>query len=185
MIHPWNTALSDPSQILCNAFCAVVPVISTPRTILRAPRVSDFDAWFGIVGSKRALHIGGPSSKAQAWFDFGSNVANWLLLGHGLWTVTTLGDDTLGFVMVDFEPGDAEQELGYFLCEAAEGHGYATEAVRAARDYALNQLQLPSLVSYIAPDNQRSAAVAARIGAVKDGALDGWDIWRHHPKEGK
>jgi RimJ/RimL family protein N-acetyltransferase len=57
-----------------------------------------------------------------------------------------------------------------------------TEAAAAARDHAIHVLNLPSLVSYIAPANQRSAALAARIGAVKDSVLDGWDVWRHHPK---
>jgi RimJ/RimL family protein N-acetyltransferase len=183
MTHPWTAPIPAAARALAQRFAALVPVIRTPRTVLRAPRIGDFDAWFGIMGSVRAVHIG-ISDAAQAWMDFGSNVANWLLRGHGLWTITNHDDDVLGFVMVDFEPGDAEHELGYFICEAAEGQGFVTEAAAAARDYALNVLRLPSLVSYVAPENLRSAGVAARLGAVKDSTLDGCDIWRHHPQEG-
>lgn len=181
-ITPWTAPVPQGAQALAQSIAAQIPTLTTPRTTLRAARLSDFDAWLAIVGSDRAQHIGGPSTPAQAWFDFGSNIANWLLRGHGLWTVTDHAGSTLGFVQVDFEPGDTEHELAWFLSASAEGQGYMTEAATAARDHATQVLRLPSLVSYIAPANLRSAALAARIGAVKDSVLDGWDVWRHHPK---
>jgi len=45
-----------------------------------------------------------------------------------------------------------------------EGRGYATEAALALRDWAF------SLVSYIAPGNAASVAVAERLGARLDPA---------------
>jgi len=51
-----------------------------------------------------------------------------------------------------------------------EGRGYATEAALALRDWAFSTLKLPSLVSYIAPGNAASVAVAERLGARLDPA---------------
>ena len=184
MIRPWNAPMSDASLALAQRIGAVVPVITTPRLTLRAPRITDFAAWFAIVGGARARHIGGPSDEEEAWFEFGSNVANWVLRGHGMLTICSAKGEVLGFVLLGLEPGDQGHELGYLLCDTAEGQGYATEAARAVRDHALDVLQVPSLVSYVAAENHRSAAVALRLGAVRDGMLDGCDIWRHHPKEG-
>ncbi|NEK55644.1 GNAT family N-acetyltransferase, partial [Rhizobium leguminosarum] len=49
-----------------------------------------------------------------------------------------------------------------------EGRGYATEAAFGLRNWAFATLKLPSLVSYIAPGNVASAAVAERLGARLD-----------------
>ncbi len=182
MIRPWTAPLSDPSQALAQRFRDLVPVIATPRSTLRAPRLEDFAAWHSIVGGPRGVHIGGPMAEDEAWSEFCAGLAVWTLRGHGMWTIAGPGDAVLGFVLIGFEPGDQEHELGYLLCEGAEGQGYATEAAAAVRDYALNVLCLPSLAVYVAPDNRRSAAVAARLGAVKDGMIDACDVWRHHPK---
>jgi RimJ/RimL family protein N-acetyltransferase len=124
----------------------------------------------------------GPYSDDDAWLDFCMNCANRMLRGHGMWTVTEKTGAVLGFVLIGFEPGDQEPELGYMFVDAAEGRGYATEAVTAARDLGLTRLQLSSLVSYIAPENTRSRAVARRLGAFPDGCIDGCEIWRHAPK---
>jgi RimJ/RimL family protein N-acetyltransferase len=87
----------------------------------------------------------------------------------------------VGFVLIGFEPGDLEPELGWLFLPAAEGQGYAAEAATAARHHALSVLGLPSLVSYIDPANDRSARLAARLGARRDGEVDGADVWRHAP----
>ena len=54
------------------------------------------------------------------------------------------------------------------LYDGHEGQGFATEAAGALRDWAVVVARLPTLVSYMAPDNLASQAVARRLG----GALD-------------
>jgi RimJ/RimL family protein N-acetyltransferase len=98
-----------------------------------------------------------------------------------MWAVT-LADTgaTLGFVLINMEPGDEEPELGYLFLQSAEGHGYASEAARVARDHARDVLNLPSLVSYVDPENHRSSALAKRLGARLDEQMvDGSQVWRH------
>jgi RimJ/RimL family protein N-acetyltransferase len=60
--------------------------------------------------------------------------------------------------------GPTEIEVGYLLGRAHWGHGYATEAALAVRDYALGELGLERLIALIYPENTRSIAVAGRLG---------------------
>ena len=181
-IHPRNAPTSPTADALAASLRALVPQIETPRLTLRAPVREDFAAWTDIFCTDRAIHMDGPFSEDDAWLEFTLNCANWMLLGHGMWTVTDKTGGVMGFVLIGFEPGDLEPELGYMLLQSAEGQGFATEAATAARDHATTRLHLPTLVSYIAPDNAASRAVAQRLGARPDGMVDGCDVWRHHPK---
>ncbi|MDP5218203.1 GNAT family N-acetyltransferase [Ruegeria sp. 2205SS24-7] len=148
-----------------------IPELETRRLVLRAPHIKDFRAYADIALSPRGAHLG-CATRAEAWYDFSNMVAGWLLRGHGLWTVTARQDGTvLGFVLLGFEPGDEEPELGFMLTEDAEGHGYAAEAAEAARAYGFAHIGLPSLVSYIDAANDKSIALAERIGAFADGEL--------------
>jgi RimJ/RimL family protein N-acetyltransferase len=69
------------------------------------------------------------------------------------WTITTRADAV----------GDYEIELGWMLGRQFWGHGYATEAALALRDYAFGDLGLERLISLIAVENVASAAVAGRL----------------------
>ena len=55
-------------------------------------------------------------------------------------------------------------EIGWRLARSAWGHGYATEAARAALDHGFNTLALKEIVSFTAVGNLRSRAVMERIG---------------------
>ena len=66
---------------------------------------------------------------------------------------------------------DAEIELGWTLARRAWGHGYATEAARAARDWTLAEVRPNRVISLIHPDNERSKRVATKIGQRFDRAV--------------
>ncbi|WP_338550073.1 GNAT family N-acetyltransferase [Roseovarius phycicola] len=145
---------------------AHLPSLHTDRLTLRAPVLSDFDAYAQIACSARGEGLGGPFSRDDAWYDFASMVGTWLLRGHGIWSVEeTATEQLLGFVVIGFEPGDQHHELGYMMLEDMEGRGYATEAAKAARTYAQNSLNIQVLDSYILPGNTKSIALAERLGA--------------------
>lgn len=187
---PWELPASGPAAIFADRLQAMLPVLDTPRLTLRAPKIDDFATYAAIMGSDRAVHMDGPMSREDAYLDFTCTVAGWLLRGHGLWTV--LRKDTgavAGFVLVNMEPGDQEPELGFFLTPDAEGHGFAAEAAKAARDHALETLRLDRLVSYVAPGNDRSARLAETLGAFRDevaeAAIDhACHVYRHAPAGG-
>ncbi|WP_245306297.1 GNAT family N-acetyltransferase [Roseovarius aestuariivivens] len=170
---------------LADRLAAELPALETARLRLRAPRLADFAAYADIVCGPRGEGLGGPMAHGEAWYDFSNMVGCWLLRGHGLWSIEPRGGgDLLGFVVLGCEPGDEEHELGFLLTEAAEGHGYATEAAQAARAFARDTLGLPSLVSYIVPQNARSIALAQRLGATpagdgRPGSHAGTAVFRH------
>jgi RimJ/RimL family protein N-acetyltransferase len=68
-----------------------------------------------------------------------------------------------------------EVELGWTLGREHWGHGYATEAARAVRDWAFRELRLTRLISIIHPDNAASIRVAERLGAHHERDIEsGW-----------
>ncbi len=186
MIAPVTLPVPAPAADRAALLEAAVPVLHTARTMLRAPRLTDFDALHAITGTDRSAFEGGPSTLEESWQDFCGMTATWLLRGHGLWTIQTRGGDVAGFVLIGLEPGDEEHELGWLLRAEFEGQGLATEAARAANAHAWQALRVPSLVSYITPGNTRSEAVATRLGATPDGTIMGGriTIWRHPRPEG-
>jgi RimJ/RimL family protein N-acetyltransferase len=79
----------------------------------------------------------------------------------------------------------AQPELGWALTRAHWGHGYATEAAAAIRDWAHERPDIDRLVSLIAPDNIRSQRVARRLAAIPTETVTPEDskrtavVWRH------
>ena len=71
-------------------------------------------------------------------------------------------------------------ELGWALAREHWGHGYATEASLAVREW----LQAPRVISLIAPGNARSQGVAERLGATPGETMElpGYGphvVWEH------
>lgn len=148
---------------------AHLPVIDTERLRLRAPMLEDFDTYARIIdGPGGKFLVDGPS-RESAWFDFVQMTATWLLRGHGNWAVEDRATgDLIGFVLLGFEPGDLEPELGYMFLPEAEGRGLAYEAATAAREYGFGPAGFETLVSSIDHGNDRSVRLATRLGGVRD-----------------
>lgn len=170
MTFACETPRSGVAATFALALQGQLPTLATDRLILRAPRVNDFDTFFAIAGSDRGAHLGGPMTREDAWADFSQMTATWLLHGHGIWTIGHAGD-IAGFVLLGFEPGDREPELGFLLTKTAEGTGIAYEAACAALDHAFATLGWSTLVSYIDPGNSRSITLARRLGGLPDGEI--------------
>ena len=63
-------------------------------------------------------------------------------------------------------------EVGWRLAAEAWGHGYATEAARAALAFGFEVRGLDEILSWTVPANLRSRAVMERIGMTHDPADD-------------
>jgi RimJ/RimL family protein N-acetyltransferase len=81
----------------------------------------------------------------------------------------------------------AQPELGWALIRAHWGHGYATEAAAAIREWAHECRSIDQLVSLISSDNVRSQRVAERLGAIPTETVTPVDsgrktvVWKHPP----
>ena len=180
MTPPHEHPIPGPAADFAATLAAQLQVIETTRLRLRAPTLADFDAWAEVLTGPAGVHLGGPFSRDEAFIEFAASCGMWLLRGFGPWAVEPkAGGDVLGFVLIGFEPGDREPELGYLFRPMAEGRGLATEAVIAVRDHALAALRMGRVVSYIAPANTRSLRLARRLGARHQGDLDGSEVWVH------
>jgi RimJ/RimL family protein N-acetyltransferase len=117
------------------------------------------------------------------------HLEQWERNGIGKFVVVRRSDGaTLGRVgvqLLDPETWQAvdgaagQPELGWTLRPEHWGQGYATEAARAVRDWYEAEL----LVSLIPPDNERSQAVARRLGAAPERTVELADgpfvVWVH------
>ena len=149
---------------------ADTPVLQTERLTLRAPAPRDADAFVAFYQSERAKFVGGPKTAREAWNFFGTEIGHWAIRGYGMFTVTRKGDDAaLGIVGHWYPHGWPETEVGWVLFdETVEGTGIAFEAAKAVVDHGWNALGWTEMVSYIDHGNDRSVALAERLGAYLD-----------------
>jgi RimJ/RimL family protein N-acetyltransferase len=97
--------------------------------------------------------------------------------GFGLWALEVRGSgEFIGFTgllpMPAGMPGEGGYEVGWRLARSAWGHGYATEAAGAARDFAFSVAGLEELWSITAVLNTPSIAVMKRIGMTHAATCD-------------
>lgn len=164
------------------------PVLETARLILRAPDLRDFDPYAAFYATPRSAHVGGPSPRDKAWRYFGHQVGHWSLRGFGTFFLQPkAGGPAIGLVLCWQPEGYPEPEIGWVLfSDAAEGKGYAREAARAVLAHVFGTLGWATAVSYIDPGNDRSIALAERLGALHDPEAvrpdeDPVVIYRHSP----
>ena len=163
-------------------------ILETERLLLRPWRPEDFEAFATYLEDERwAKFIGGPCGRNEAWRRFAAIVGRWTLRGYGFWALEEKQTgDFVGSAGLWFPEGWPELEVGYWLMPEKHGRGYATEAAAKSRSYAFQVMKQETLVSYIAPDNQASIAVALRLGAVHEETiqLDRCGIHRvyRHPR---
>lgn len=184
---PWEAAPAGPAAALASRIGDLVPTLTTGRLRLRAPRNADFATYASIAAASDGNDPMDADTRQSLWLDYAQMVAGWLLRGAGLWSVERLAEGQLiGFLPLNHEPGDPELEIGWFLARQFRGQGYASEAAGAGLDFAFGSLGCQTLVSYIDPANQASAAVAERLGARLEPVLfNGCQVWRHPKPEAR
>ena len=158
----------------------------TPRVLLREWLDADLEPFAELNADPRvAEFLGAPLDRAASDALIDWIVARWASDGHGLWAVERSDDGAfLGFVGLAAPSFEAAftpcVEVGWRLAPAAWGHGYATEAARAALRFGFTDLGLAEIVSFTTVANVRSRAVMERLGMTRDPA-DDFD----HPRLGE
>ncbi len=143
-----------------------IPTLRTERLILRGPEARDFESFAAFFADKdHSWGFGGPLDRNGAWRWFASMIGHWVLHGYGFWIAETHDGDVVGFVGIWGPEGWPEPELGWVMFANAQGKGYAFEAATEIRRYAYEVLGFETLSSNIFPGNERSVALAERLGA--------------------
>ncbi|HRI17347.1 MAG TPA: GNAT family N-acetyltransferase [Burkholderiaceae bacterium] len=151
-----------------------IPQIATARLVLRGFRAGDLDAYAAMCADPEVMrHIGkgGPAGRDVAWGQLAFFLGHWSLCGYGMWAIEHDGRliGRAGFIDPEGWPG---LELGWLLARDAWGQGYATEACVAALRHGREQFGTREIISLIRPANQRSIAVASRLGATLGREID-------------
>lgn len=165
----------------------VTPTIETERLVLRGWRNGDLAALVEFYGNDpEAAWVGGPLDDTDCWRRLMAFAGHWSINGHGLFALEHKSSGAWIGWCGTWKPVDfPETEIGWTLVETARGKGFVTEAAHAARNYAYGMAGLPTLVSYIKPDNRPSQRVAERLGCTHDRDIEirGFTagVWRHPP----
>jgi RimJ/RimL family protein N-acetyltransferase len=168
-----------------------VPVLETARLRLREHRPSDLDAYAAMWADERVVrHIGGvPLTREQSWVRILQYRGMWATLGHGFWIIEDretgrlLGEAGLQDMRREIVPPlTGSLECGWGLVPDAHGKGLAEEAVRAVLGWVDRERPGEPVACIIAPGNQPSLRLAAKLGFVEASAARyrGTDatIWR-------
>lgn len=169
MISP--VSLACPGADIAAAARAALPVLCTPRLMLRAPEVEDFGLFERLLSSPAAKFMGEMPDVEAIWAEFTNYVAGWVLRGDGMFTLCQ-GGAPVGFIFAGVEPGDEAIELGFLVAPEMQRQGFALEGARAALVH-LKGLGTERIVSYVAPDNSASRALVGKLGGVQTGTRDG------------
>ena len=153
-----------------------VPVLVTERLVLSAPVLADFEHAAAYHASDRAVWEGGPYHRHHAWRIWAADVALWMLKGYGPFRVAHRETgEWLGEVGIFHGDEFPEAELGWMVAPHAEGKGYAAEAARAVMLWIRQHFGWDDIVNIIDPKNQRSIALALRLGGRIDTKREGID----------
>jgi RimJ/RimL family protein N-acetyltransferase len=177
----------------------------TERLCLRVPASQDAEDLYGLFADAEVMQGLGKASvsaveEVRAMIEEG--MIGWRTDGLGPFILESVATDRqvvgqaglMIFDRRDWTPstwakagGHAQPELGWALTRAHWGHGYATEAAAAIRDWARERRKIDRLVSLISPDNVRSQRVAERLGAIPTETVTPADskrttvVWTHPP----
>lgn len=161
-------------------------VLQTDRLILRPPEPVDFPTFKTYFMSERARFTGGQPDPILAWNRFCVTLGHRIMRGYSVFTILSRATgEPVGAAGPFYPEGWPEPEIAWQIWDAnAEGKGYAYEAALATRSHARAALGWKRPASLIAPDNQRSQALAQRLGCHHErdfahphfGMLQ---VWRH------
>lgn len=119
-----------------------------------------------VVAQKQVTLREPPGGLDLAQKNTGDMRRQWERRGYGQWSVVEkVTGEVVGCVGFYHPQGPwPGVDLGWVLHRSRWGHGLATEAARAALEWAWNCTAIERVVSLIAPDDLRSIRIATKIG---------------------
>lgn len=159
--------------------------LRTDRLLLRRWREADLAPWAEMNADPEVReHLGPVLTREQSDASVARFEADFEQRGFGWWALEVRATGEFigftGFDVLDETTPATGVEIGWRLARRAWGHGYATEAARAALAHGFGPLALPEILAVTAAANRRSQAVMRRLGMTRDPAEDFDDL--DHPE---
>jgi RimJ/RimL family protein N-acetyltransferase len=145
-----------------------IPTIQTARLVLRAWTAEDAETLFGILHEKGLLRFfpdptPPPRGRVEAYIV--DHLAHWQERGYGHWAIVTPQDGrVVGWSGLKYLPELEETEVAYLLSRRVWGHGYASEAARAALRFGFEAAGLKKIIGLVHRDNIASISVLEKCG---------------------
>lgn len=161
-------------------------MIETTRLILRLMNENDIDDMLRIFTDKNVLKSFDLQSFSREQMEkwAARNLDHQRRHGYGLFSVILKSNRELigdcGLEHTEFE-GKPCVEIGYDFLSKYWNKGYATEAAKAVRDYAIKELNIDSksICSFIRKNNKASQRVSEKIGMQRIKEFKAHDIDRY------
>lgn len=147
-----------------------IPVLETPRLILRPPVMEDaaklqplFNDWEVVKHLNPNIPWPYPEDGTEQFFK--SFLMPAIAAGEGHAWIITQKSDGVPMGLIEIRSPTSPDSRGFWLGRAFQGKGYMTEAVIAVTDFAFDVLQRPILYLNNAADNAGSHAIKVSQGA--------------------
>jgi RimJ/RimL family protein N-acetyltransferase len=144
-------------------------VITSERLVMRSWREDDIAPFHAICSDPVVMATLGPAmsrDEVSALIERVSAIE--AKYGHTFWALERRSDARLigwcGVIPGTAGPIEGKAEIGWRLASDCWGHGYASEAARAAIDWLFNNLPEDTAWAITSVGNTRSGAVMARLG---------------------
>ena len=151
-------------------------ILETDRLALREMTDGDFPALCRMLQDGEVMYAYEHAfSDQEAWDWLRRQQERYRTDGFGLWAVVEKNSGEMvgqcGITWQKLGDGTRVPEVGYLLEKAAWHRGYAAEAARACRDYAMDRLGFGEVYSIIRDNNLASQKVARRNGMRERGSF--------------
>jgi RimJ/RimL family protein N-acetyltransferase len=149
--------------------------LETSRLRLRALANADWEAYSRMCADAETMQFIGEGktlTRAETWRSIAFFLGHWELRGYGMWAVEEKATGAfLGRVGLHKPEDWPGLEIGWMIDRNRWREGFASEAGRAAMDFAFGQLNIDRLISLIHPRNAGSVRVAEKLGMNRGAAL--------------
>lgn len=145
------------------------PTLETERLVLRQFQLDDWESLCVMFRDEECVRytVGKPQPDYITWRSLAAYLGHWQLRGFGPYAVVLKETGEMMGPVGMWYPGDwPEPEIKYSLSRKFWRRGYVSEAATAVQRAAHQHMGLNRLISLIGEHNERSKAVARRIGGV-------------------
>lgn len=158
----------------------IIPIVETPRLILRSWSPSDADRLYSILQEKDIFkYFPRAWAPERPWVDkyIHHHLCHWEEHGYGHWAVVNReSGEVIGWNGLEYLPETSETEVAYLLGRESWGRGFATEAAAAAVDFGTDTCRLKPIIGLVHPGNIASIRVLEKIGLVLSNRATYWGM---------